>query len=208
MDYSAPSDSKSKEEARRNRKVQPITSAPPKRQKTSPAMDILKQFIKTDVKSIRKHLVEDVLEPRAVDMLSDAIDTAKNLALYGDARTSRSSKNKKYDGNVTSYDEYYHNSGKKSSSTYRVGKFDIDIYPLDSRDDAANILDQMRQDIATYDFVSVADYYGYLGVPDERIEAVHYNYGWRNLDFVSIISGRHGYIIDLPKAERFKGESE
>ena len=62
---------------------------------------------------------------------------------------------------------------------------------------AEDVLERMDELIATYQVVSVADFYDLVGVSGNYTDN---KYGWTDIRNASVIRVRDGYMIKLPKA--------
>ena len=71
------------------------------------------------------------------------------------------------------------------------------ILLLESRGEAEDVLERMDELIATYQVVSVADFYDLVGVSGNYTDN---KYGWTDIRNASVIRVRDGYMIKLPKA--------
>lgn len=76
-------------------------------------------------------------------------------------------------------------------------KYDYDDIILESRGEAEDVLERMDELIATYQLVSVADFYDLVGVSGNYTDN---KYGWTDIRNASVIRVRDGYMIKLPKA--------
>ena len=73
----------------------------------------------------------------------------------------------------------------------------LDDIILESRGEAEDVLERMDELIATYQLVSVADFYDLVGVSGNYTDN---KYGWTDIRNASVIRVRDGYMIKLPKA--------
>ena len=80
--------------------------------------------------------------------------------------------------------------------TYQEHELDT-IIILESRGEAEDVLERMDELIATYQVVSVADFYDLVGVSGNYTDN---KYGWTDIRNASVIHVRDGYMIKLPKA--------
>ena len=73
-----------------------------------------------------------------------------------------------------------------------------DIITFETRGEAEGVLDEMRNVIDTYNWVTVADMYDIadLTAPSHTAN----KFGWTNLASADVTRSRDGYIIKLPKA--------
>lgn len=88
-----------------------------------------------------------------------------------------------------SYRGYY----ERNSQPY---SFSTDDIILESRKEALKILDDMREILDTYGFVTVADMYDKADVP---CPFTSNKYGWTSLNNAEVVRVRMGYKINLPR---------
>lgn len=67
---------------------------------------------------------------------------------------------------------------------------------LESRKDAEDVLDTMRNMISTYGVVSVADLHDLTGAIANYTDS---NYGWTALNSAKVVRVRNGYLLKLPR---------
>ena len=75
--------------------------------------------------------------------------------------------------------------------------YDYDDIILESYGEAEDVLERMDELIATYQLVSVADFYDLVGVSGNYTDN---KYGWTDIRNASVMRVRDGYMIKLPKA--------
>ena len=82
-------------------------------------------------------------------------------------------------------------------NAYQVGTLEFD-----DRGDAEAVLLRLKENLATYKLVSVADLYELSGA---KYNFTDYDYGWRNLDSAYVGRTNFGkYVIELPKVSPLK----
>lgn len=187
------------EEAEAN-KLECVVQGKVKEKKKSVGRRISEFFFESNGKDVLSYLVEDVIRPRAKDILYDIIVGGADAKIYGRGRKRRSSSSS-YERD--DYENRFKTNRRSSSSSRdddrprRRGVFDLEAY-FDDRQDAQNVLDAMEDRIKRYQAVTIGDYYDLLGktCPGDYTTA---DYGWDNLDDVNVRHDRNGYYIDLPK---------
>lgn len=130
--------------------------------------------------------------PALKDIILDAVRAF--LGVSGSSRGGRSSTSSK-----VSYRKYYDDRDRRDSghtTRTRTG-YDYDDIILESRGEAEDVLERMDELIATYQLVSVADFYDLVGVSGNYTDN---KYGWTDIRNASVIRVRDGYMIKLPKA--------
>lgn len=153
----------------------------------------------------KNHIVFDVLIPTIRKLIFDTVETIIYPA--GSDRRSTTGSNSV---SRASYDKYY--SG--ISNTRRVAEpistrralespitsFEDVIIKLESRGQALNVLEYMREVIEEYECVSIGDLYEMLD-----IEAKHtdWDYGWMDLRGSGVTAlSRGGFRLELPRPRK------
>ena len=170
---------------------------------------VLHSLFEGDIESITKSLTKEVLKPKIQDLLADFFIGGIEKFIYGDD-SQRSYSRSSGPSRKASYDAYYSN-GKyytpepSRSSSSKPPKVKWDQIVMRTRPAAVELLDNIRSDIRRYKKVSITDLYDYVTDIDEALgasidsEFPDSNYGWTNLDRVSIESVRDGFWIRFPK---------
>lgn len=149
-------------------------------------------MFRKDVDDVKSYIFEDIVVPAVKDIILDAVRAF--LGVSGNSRGGRSSTSSKI-----SYRKYYDDRDRRDSgnvSRTRTG-YDYDDIILESRGEAEDVLERMDELIATYQVVSVADFYDLVGVSGNYTDN---KYGWTDIRNASVIRVRDGYMIKLPKA--------
>lgn len=170
-----------------------------KRIKKGVGQKFLDTFVQGDITSVASHILQDILIPSAIETVGDMGHNLVDGMIYGDDAPAR----RRYSRNRerTSIDRGTgRNKDRQRQHNRRTLNFD-DIF-LESREEAAMVLEELQSRIDDYDRVTVADLYDAVGWDHDYTET---KYGWYNLDSARIIRVRGengpGYSIDLPKAE-------
>ena len=174
------------------KKVEKIVSGSVKTKKKSGINKLAGIFVPEDVDDVKSYIFEDIVVPAVKDIILDAVRAF--LGVSGNSRGGRSSTSSKI-----SYRKYYDDRDRRDSgnvSRTRTG-YDYDDIILESRGEAEDVLERMDELIATYQVVSVADFYDLVGVSGNYTDN---KYGWTDIRNASVIRVRDGYMIKLPKA--------
>lgn len=186
-----------KEEKRE--KVEKAITGTAKRKKKSELSKVGGAIISEDAKKVKDHILLDVLIPAFKNLLADVVSDAVNMALFGDTKR-RDSDYRSGSSRYVSYDSRYRGGyssrSNQSERSYSTG-YSFDDIVLDSRGDAAEVLDRMNEILDTYGLVRVADMYDLVGL---RSNYTDNNYGWTSLRTADIRRGRDGYYLQMPKA--------
>lgn len=98
--------------------------------------------------------------------------------------------------------------GEENTTRYKYASYRKDVNKNDyilqevvfiGRSSAEDTLNNMKQCITQYGFVSVSDYYDLSGITGKYTDA---KFGWVNIKNVEIKRTKNGYIIDLPQPIR------
>lgn len=142
-----------------------------------------------DLPKIKDHVLFDIIFPAGKKIISDTVDTI----LYGKTNGGKA----KRPGAKVSYNRYFDEPIRERRPVAKSA-FDLDEFEFESRGDAEEILESMRDQLARYGLVSVADLYDICGITPDN-PCVH-NYGWTDLRTAHTVSAYGGrYIIRFPK---------
>jgi len=173
------------------KKVEKVVSGSVKSKKKNGLQKITNVFVPEDVDDVKSYIFEDIVVPAVKDIILDAVRAFLGVNGTSRGRSSTSSK--------ISYRKYYDDRDRRDSgnvSRTRTG-YDYDDIILESRGEAEDVLERMDELIATYQVVSVADFYDLVGVSGNYTDN---KYGWTDIRNASVIRVRDGYMIKLPKA--------
>lgn len=153
---------------------------------------ILTTFIAEDRGSIKEYIFEEVVGPLVREGLWAAATGALGMLIFGDAgaaprkNSGRTNYSKVSTANSGRRD--YHKTPKDSDSSDVI---------FQSRMDAQEVLNFLRDRIEEYDQATVADF---KEASDISPTFTDNNYGWTNLDSAYVRQERGGYTVNLPKA--------
>lgn len=187
---------KSKQEQKQaggeRKKLQKITTGTVKTKKNE-LRKLSGIFIAEDAKTVKDYLVMDVLVPNIKKVIVDLIQDGISILMYGKTGTRKAN----IPAGRVSYGSCYkpQNERKPQEST-RTSYSYADV-TLESRADAEDVIDRLREAINEYGSASVADLYDLIGVTGEFTDN---KYGWTNLTNADIQRVRDGYLLKLPKA--------
>ena len=174
------------------KRVQKVVSGPVKTKKKSEIRKFADVFIAEDVSKVKKYVFEEVLIPSAKKLFSEMVTNTVDMLLYGETGRSKSNSTP---GSRVSYGSYYNDKKYDRRPTYSTYSYDDVVIP--DRAEAEAVVREMRNTLARYGLVRVSDLYDFVGITGSYTDN---NYGWMNLDDISIIRVRDGYMLKLPKA--------
>ena len=161
-----------------------------------------------DILEIGKGLTNEVVKPRLKDFVYDFIDTGMSRLLWNDSPRSRIGYRPGYTGGGhTAYSSAY--SGRPNSATSQtVNKtisrqereaFKFSEFEFAERVDAERVMDMLQAQVDQEGSVSVADYYGLIGVDTEYQD---HKWGWTDageLRDMKIRPSHRTYVIIMPQ---------
>jgi hypothetical protein len=152
--------------------------------------DALESFIAEILVSAFKSMVSDT-----VGQFSNALKDGSDRFLYGTTRRTITTARGPYTSynRVTGVRPAYNQISDRARTLH-----DFDDVILESRGEAEDVLDRMRELIAQFDVATVADFYDLVGItsdfPEER-------WGWTDLRSAKVTHVRGGYLISMPRAQ-------
>lgn len=203
-----------KETVKEDTKLKPVGHAV--KQKKGLGRKITSAFLGEDgIRSVGQYLAQDVLIPAIKDLIVSSVQNGISAMVYGKDQSPRGSHYsgyKSYSGgystNRTNYSTSYRPgpNNAPNQAPYRketrAGRFRSDDYVLKDRQEALDVLDQLRDQIDTYGWTSLADFFDLVGIDTNYTDN---NYGWSDLSSATITVARGGYTLRLPKLEPLKG---
>ena len=183
-----------------NKKVKKVVSGNVKKKKKTALSKVGDELIEDSAPSVFSYILHDVAIPAIKELVFDIICGGAEKFFFGTEsnRGGRHSGSRK-DGSYVSYTSYYDrkNGRDRRDDRYRARntRFRSEDYLLETRSDAADVLDQLIEMIDRYETASVSDFKDAIGVTPEYTDE---NWGWTNLKSASIRAVRGGFIIHLP----------
>lgn len=159
------------------------------------------KFVNDDIGDVKDYIIDDVLIPSIKKVVSESINSAVDMMLYGERQSPR----ERGRGSYTSYSAQYRpyrdprdRSRSIRPGNGRVSNFDISSVAFTTREDAENILADLQELIEDYGEASVADFYS-LADMDNEITHVDHKWGWFNLSGAHVIRSHDGYSVQMPR---------
>jgi hypothetical protein len=155
-----------------------------------------------DGQSVQDYLIFEVLLPAARDMVSDAVSLGINRILYGDSRP----RHRHGEPNRTNYSSYSRNQtatgtnnyGSRTISRDAAARHDFGEIVLETRGEAEDVLDRLRDLIKQYDSARVTDLYDLVGITGSFTDD---RWGWSDLRDARVKPIRGGYLLVMPRTE-------
>lgn len=187
------------------KKVEKVASGKIVQRKKSLGEKFSETFLATDMSSVVEHIFFDVLIPAAKDTISDIVEGAINMMLFGSRRGGRTTR--RSDGRsriYTSYDRMYDDRERRVDPKDRDrdgpvrgrSRNAVEDVVFPSKAEAEDVLDNLRYLIEKYGVASVKDYYRFA---DLKSDYTKETYGWFNLEDADVARIREGWLLRLPK---------
>lgn len=187
------------------KQIEKITKGEAIRRKKPLGKRFAETFIGGDAKSVWTYVALDVIVPATKDMLADAVSQAVERMIFGEVQsTKRSGRRRGGNSSYVSYNRYSGNVRAASNvrretlSRRARSSHDFDEIILQSRDEAAEVLDRLADLIEKYNAATVADLYDLVGITGNYTDN---KWGWTGLAGASVTRIRNGYLLDLPRPE-------
>lgn len=180
--------------SKEDKKINPVVKDF-KIKKKNPGKKFSENFLGDDLNNVAKYVGSDVILPAAKDLISKIISNGIDRLLYGDAKPVSRSKKDAY----RSYDSYYgYTPDKKEQRTPRERIHYADDIIVNSREDAENIIDSLRENIERFGLTTIADLYALVG---RSSTAIDNKYGWtkNNIQDITYKRYKDGFEIVVPK---------
>lgn len=182
-------------EQEKKNEVAKVTQGKVVQKKKSAGKQIVENFIKEDAKTIKSHILFDIIIPTVKDMISSGFHAALDMLLYGDDRQDyrRSGTRIVTSGSRVNYNAI--SQKKKYAPMDRVNP--CEEIAFEDRADAQRVLDELTDQIDQFGMVSAYDLYEAAGL---SCEWTLKNWGWYDLINARVVRTRDGdFVIELPR---------
>ena len=197
-----PSNSKKARETAKQEKPkqEKVVSGNVERRKTSPAGRLARTFLAEDSGSVFGWVFLEVLLPALKKMVSDAVSQGTDHILWGQERPRSSSAARP---SFVNYGRF--GTGRPVGvdprpplSRQARTSHDFSEVVIQTRAEAEDVLDRLRDLINEYRMASVSDLYDLVGLTGEFTDD---KWGWIDLRSASIRAVRGGFVLVLPRTE-------
>lgn len=172
--------------------VRPVTQGVRREKKKDGVLSwMCSHFIAMKPSEVAGHVLDDVVAPGVLRFLSDVIDSAKNLLLFGD------------DDGGSEYTSYSKRSKKtglpEPPSKEDKMKGNFTNVEIKNREDAVAVKNNILEHLSKYGVVPVSVFYDLVGLDHDYTDD---HYGWKMFpDGIQIIPLTNGnYRLKMPKA--------
>lgn len=156
-------------------------------------------FLGDDTKDIKQYIIQDVIIPGVKTTILDII----SMAFFNETYAGNAKRSRKTD--KTSYSSYYNNSNRatprrdrRNNSYESKGTTDYRSIILRNRQDAEELVEQMRKRIRDLGSVSIAEMYDLLDLSGTYTDN---NWGWDDERDIGLNRISSGYLIDVTDAK-------
>ncbi len=165
-------------------------------------------IFKGTLTAIGSYVLFDIVIPAGKRTLSDVVNNALDIFLYGEPNSRRHDRDRDRGRPVVSYTSYsdrdrgrdrdFRDRDRDRDRLYGRYIFHSDDVLLDTREEADDVVRGLYEMFDNYNSVSVSDFLELVGLPYEHTDL---NYGWTgNLRDAQVRRTREGYVIELPTA--------
>jgi hypothetical protein len=152
--------------------------------------DAVQGFLAEILVSAFKSMVSDT-----IGQFSNALRDGSDKFLYGTTRRTITTARGPYTSynRVTGVRPAYNQISDRSRTLH-----DFDDVILESRGEAEDVLDRMRELISQFDAATVADFYDLVGITGNFTDD---RWGWTDLRSAKVTHVRGGYLISMPRTQ-------
>jgi hypothetical protein len=194
VDYPANSKSSKRPQPEKNKTVEKIVEGEVKTRKRGLREKFGEAFLSEDSNTVVSYVLMDVLVPAFKSMVSDAVSQGIERILFGDSRPRHAPTRSGY----TNYTRYSDRTDRRDLSRKARATHDFNDVILESRGEAEDVLDRLRDLISQYEVATVNDLYDLTGLTGEFTDD---KWGWYDLRSASVRSIRGGYLLNLPRTQ-------
>jgi hypothetical protein len=192
--------------SREQRQIQPVTTGEARIREAPWGRKLRENFIQASAPSVWRTMLWDVLLPGARDVISDGLHEGVDLFLSGRGNGGGFRRTNRYGGSSQSLISKHNPDRALGGRPQREApdardRHDMNVYEIDSRVEAEEVLTQMNMLIDEYDICTFADFLQMV-----RITPAHtdYKFGWESIADSRVIHSRGSYYLDLPRPIQIK----
>lgn len=188
------------EAGKAEKKFEKVTTGKVVAKEKNDIQKIADAFIAEDLKTVKNHILADVVIPGLKTVFADIVWRSVNMVLFGDDRPRTASSTNYATPNRVSYNGYSsRNANQQRQNTAQMQRSYQDIL-FSSRGDADEVLNQMAGALGEYGQVSIADLCDLAGITSNYTDN---KYGWYDIRGAYVRAVAGGYVIDLPRPVAF-----
>lgn len=162
------------------------------------------------IRAIGRQLNQEIVVPAIKNIVVDSITSGIQMAIFGEDRGGRQTSTRRPGGyssgsqyrQQVNYARTYQTASERNSETRRSrGRGVPDDYIIATRDEAIDVLAQLRDSIDRYGQVALADYLDMIGADTTYTDETQ---GWVDLSRARVQAVRGGFMIVFPQMERLE----
>lgn len=177
----------------------PVPRAKAKVRKKTELQKFAEEFISDNVSNVPSYVRREIVIPAIIEAIRKVLITAFDMTFSNAARPKSRDKTRP-DYGKEAYRAYYDDRDdyRRQSSNQNKNRYGFDSMGFETKQEAEDVLNDMRDLLFQYRFVRVADMYQLC---DRMPKSTDYNYGWKTLpDNVAVKIDSEGiWYIDLPR---------
>lgn len=193
-----------------------VTSAPIKKKRSLVDRIVTGMVGPEGAAGVGRYLTHDVILPAVKEIVVNSVTSGINMMIYGpDGAPSRgySYQRNPYNNSYRPRTNYSRSSNpgpghgqtslgpQEPQKARRVNAFRSEDYIIADRNEAMDVLNDLRDQCAEYGAVSLADFYDLMGLETSYADN---NYGWVDLTNSKVMVVRGGYALKLPRLDRIE----
>lgn len=191
--------------------VKKIVKSQPKKYKKGLVERLVVGLVGPDgIRAIGRQLNQEIVVPAIKNIVVDSITSGIQMAIFGEDRGGRQSSTRRSGGysggsqyrQQVNYARSYQTASERSSEPRRSrGRGVPDDYIIATRDEAIDVLAQLRDSIDRYGQVALADYLDMIGADTTYTDETQ---GWVDLSRARVQAVRGGFMIVFPQMDRLE----
>lgn len=190
--------------------VKKIVKGQPKKYKKGLVERLVVSLVGPDgIRAIGRQLNQEIVIPAIKNVVVDSITSGVQMAIFGEDRGGRQTSRRS--GGYSSGSQYrqqvnyartYQTASERNAEPRRSrGRGVPEDYIIATRDEAIDVLAQLRDSIDRYGQVALADYLDMIGANTTYTDETQ---GWVDLSRARVQAVRGGYMIVFPQMERLE----
>lgn len=191
--------------------VKKIVKSQPKKYKKGLVERLVVGLVGPDgIRAIGRQLNQEIVVPAIKNIVVDSITSGIQMAIFGEDRGGRQTSSRRPAGyssgsqyrQQVNYARSYQTASERTSEPRRSrGRGVPDDYIIATRDEAIDVLAQLRDSIDRYGQVALADYLDMIGADTTYTDETQ---GWVDLSRARVQAVRGGFMIVFPQMDRLE----
>lgn len=204
IDYPSNSNKVKESDKKPEKQINKVTLSQARIGKAPLGVRLKETFVGGDVEEVRSYVFFEVVVPAIKSMLFDTVVASADQMLFGNG--PRSGTLKAAANTIAGRIDYNKTSTQRSKggrveqrptiTSRDRSQHNFDSVILETRGEAAGLLEEMERVISDYGWVSVSDFYEMVDITGEFTDE---KWGWHSVDGAVVRPARGGYTVVLPK---------